>query len=193
MAVECANFEINRMARLPVGVPSRVLPVEDRSGPPTAFPGAGQVLRPWTWPSGRSTPLPGAPAAPRGSPLTCTPTASRWPSTRWQPGCGRWVWRASVRARSHRSPRWPARTISSPRTWAIGAIGSCFDHARADSFWSIVKHEFYYRHTFATVEELRAGLDEFFGYYNTARRCSKIGYRTPTDFEVSSTQANLAA
>ncbi|WP_353074187.1 integrase core domain-containing protein [Amycolatopsis carbonis] len=50
----------------------------------------------------------------------------------------------------------------------------CWDNSPAESFWSTFKHEYYYRHTFATKAELVAAVDMWIGRYNNKRRHSAI-------------------
>ncbi len=68
---------------------------------------------------------------------------------------------------------------------SMGATGICWDNAGAESLWSTFKHEYYYRHSFATKVELVAAVDNWMRFYNHRRRHSSIGMRSPIDYELS--------
>lgn len=66
---------------------------------------------------------------------------------------------------------------------SMGATGICWDNAGAESLWSTFKHEFYYRHAYATKVELIAAVDNWMHFYNNQRRHSAIGMLSPIDYE----------
>lgn len=68
---------------------------------------------------------------------------------------------------------------------SMGRTGVCWDNAGAESLWSTFKHEFYYRHTFATKAELIAAVDNWMTFYNSRRRHSSIGMLSPDEYEWS--------
>ena len=76
---------------------------------------------------------------------------------------------------------------------SMGATGICWDNSGAESLWSTFKHEYYYRHAFATMAELVAAIDNWMHFYNNRRRHSAIGMLSPIAYEQSLTTAGQAA
>ena len=69
---------------------------------------------------------------------------------------------------------------------SMGRTGVCWDNAQAESFWSTYKNEYYYRHVFTTLDQLRRATYVWIdSWYNARRRHSAIGYRSPLEYEQS--------
>jgi transposase InsO family protein len=76
---------------------------------------------------------------------------------------------------------------------SMGDTGICWDNSPAESFWSTFKHEYYYRHTFASRAELVAAVDNWIQRYNHQRRHSAVGMLSPIRYEQSLTGTANAA
>ena len=72
----------------------------------------------------------------------------------------------------------------------MGSVGDCYDNAMAESFFATLECELIDQHTFPTQAEARMAIFEYIeGWYNPHRRHSRLGYRSPVNFERSYQQA----
>ena len=76
---------------------------------------------------------------------------------------------------------------------SVGRTGVCWDNACSESFWSTFKHEYYYRHPFATRAELYLAIDKWMVYYNGRRRHSSVGQVSPINYEQTVSKLAVAA
>ena len=71
---------------------------------------------------------------------------------------------------------------------SVGRRGQCWDNAVAESFFATLKKELVHRRSWPTRRELISEVFEFVeGFYNTTRRHSTLGYRSPAQFETMTT------
>jgi transposase InsO family protein len=67
---------------------------------------------------------------------------------------------------------------------SMGSTGVCWDNAQQESFWSTFKNEYYFRHVFTSLEQLRRATYVWIdSWYNARRRHSAIGYIPPLEYE----------
>jgi putative transposase len=57
--------------------------------------------------------------------------------------------------------------------------GRCFDNIFTERLWRTVKYEDIYLKSYQTIRELRAGLADYFHFYNTRRRHQSLNRQTP--------------
>ena len=67
---------------------------------------------------------------------------------------------------------------------SMGRVGSCFDNAAAEAFFSSLEWEVLSRHEFDSTRQAQAVvLDWCYGFYNHTRRHSTIGMMSPINYE----------
>lgn len=67
---------------------------------------------------------------------------------------------------------------------SMGRVGSCFDNAAAEAFFSSLEWEVLSRNDFNTIAQAQATvLDWCYGFYNHVRRHSTIGMVSPINYE----------
>jgi len=59
--------------------------------------------------------------------------------------------------------------------------GRCFDNIFIERLWRSLKYEEIYLRDYALVPEARAGIGNWFRFYNQQRRHQSLGYRTPAE------------
>jgi transposase InsO family protein len=76
---------------------------------------------------------------------------------------------------------------------SMGRVGSCFDNAAAESFFSTLEHEVLSRHHFTTrAQARRVVLAWCHEFYNVRRRHSSAGMMSPEAFEAAALQPEAA-
>ena len=79
-------------------------------------------------------------------------------------------------------------------TQSMGRVGSCFDNAAAESWFSTLEWEVQSRHTFTDPDHARAVIVPWItDFYNLRRRHSSIRMMSPIDYENTTTVSNEAA
>jgi putative transposase len=67
---------------------------------------------------------------------------------------------------------------------SVGSVGDAYDNAMAESFFASLECELLDRRSFRTQAEAKLAVFEYIeGFYNSRRRHSSLGYRSPVAFE----------
>jgi transposase InsO family protein len=99
----------------------------------------------------------------------------------------------SGRGAQYTSWAFTRRALDSGLMPSMGAVGSCFDNAMIESFWSRMQVELLDRKRWRTRVELANAIFEYLEiFHNRQRRHSALGMLTPVEFETRHKTATVA-
>jgi putative transposase len=81
---------------------------------------------------------------------------------------------------------WQAELTAAGVVISMDGRGRAFDNIFTERLWRSVKYEEVYLKDYGAVDEARAGLRDYFGFYNTTRPHQALGYRTPAEVHFGS-------
>ena len=91
------------------------------------------------------------------------------------------------------SPRFTEVLTEAAILISMDGRGRWMDNVFIERLWRSMKYECIYLHAFETGSEVRAGLTEWFRYYNATRPHSALDGRTPAEVYVARGDTRLAA
>jgi putative transposase len=69
-------------------------------------------------------------------------------------------------------------------TQSMSRPGTCLDNAVMESFFAVVKTEYFYLGQFASMEEVECGLDDYIHYYNHERIKLRLDGLSPVEYRI---------
>ena len=86
---------------------------------------------------------------------------------------------------------WPGIPVGRERIMASAGEGSYRDNLFVERLWRDIKYEEVYLKAYADGRDARAGIGEYFSFYNTQRPHQALGYRTPGEVFISGSGGNV--
>ena len=66
---------------------------------------------------------------------------------------------------------------------SMSSVKNCYDNAKAERLFRTIKHEWFFKNSFSSLDELSESLASFINYYNHNRIHAALGYITPVKFK----------
>lgn len=82
----------------------------------------------------------------------------------------------------YRMPRYQATLKERGMVQSMSSKGCCYDNAAMESFFGVLKTEFFYLNKFSSIDELQKGLAEYIKYYNNDRIKLKLNGLSPVQY-----------